>query len=267
TVQLPDDLNSSEQLVYKIIEFWNLGEYLPAVQEIQNINAKLKELKLKGNTGGLPLEWYYLAAKYIEHHPSLEDIQTTGDDLITYLAELLNPILQQNKSANDGWEDLRLWLKQVVMLPTGNKTQADQFLKELKYYQSAKQPGRGKQLICSISHSAYTVKEQMESAVLFTPQVYTNKQMLGGSNAKRNISSIDRIELMLRQILMSKTQSVGKSFEDGKYRYLYFYPTYYFTPETNCFLAKVYDQIVQTRFDTGIRNHFISQDLQAKLSL
>lgn len=267
TVQLPDDLNSSEQLVYKIIEFWNLGEYLPAVQEIQNINAKLKELKLKGNTGGLPLEWYYLAAKYIEHHPSLEDIQTTGDDLITYLAELLNPILQQNKSANDGWEDLRLWLKQVVMLPTGNKTQADQFLKELKYYQSAKQPGRGKQLICSISHSAYTVKEQMESAVLFTPQVYTNKQMLGGSNAKRNISSIDRIELMLRQILMSKTQSVGKSFEDGKYRYLYFYPTYYFTPETNCFLAKVYDQIVQTRFDTGIRNHFISQDLQADFSL
>ena len=58
----------------------------------------------------------------------------------------------------------------------------------------------------------------MESAVLFTPQVYTNKQMLGGSNAKRNISSIAGVEMMLRQILMNPTQAVGKRFEDGKYR-------------------------------------------------
>jgi hypothetical protein len=53
----------------------------------------------------------------------------------------------------------------------------------------------------------------MESAVLFTPQVYTNKQMLGGSNAKRNISSIAGVEMMLRQILMNQTQAVGKRFE------------------------------------------------------
>jgi CRISPR-associated protein Csc3 len=44
--------------------------------------------------------------------------------------------------------------------------------------------------------------------------------------------------MMLRQILMNQTQAVGKRFEDGKYRYLYFYPTYYFTPETNKFLQK-----------------------------
>lgn len=126
--------------------------------------------------------------------------------------------------------------------------------------------GTWKQAICSISHSPYTVTEQMESSVLFTPQVYTNKQMLGGSNAKRNISSIAGIEIMLRQILMNQTQAVGKSFEDGKYRYLYFYPTYYFTPETNKFLQKAYMNIAQTCFDTSLRNHFVSKDLQADFS-
>jgi CRISPR type I-D-associated protein Csc3/Cas10d len=88
----------------------------------------------------------------------------------------------------------------------------------------------------SISDSAYRVTKQMESAVLFTPQLYTNKQMLNGSNAKGNISSIAILEMMLRQILMNQTQAVGKRFEDAKYCYLYFYPTYYCTPETNKFL-------------------------------
>lgn len=121
-------------------------------------------------------------------------------------------------------------------------------------------------MICSISHSPYSVNEQMESAVLFTPQVYTNKQHLGGSNAKRNISSIAGIEMMLRQILMNQTQAVGKRFEDSKYRYLYFYPTYYFTPETNSFLHRAYSNLAQTRFDTSLRNHFINKQLEANFS-
>lgn len=252
-------------IVDEIAKFWNLSEYLPALREIQRINERLKELKLKGNTGGVPYEWYYLAAKYLEHHPGIEDVREVCEQAIAHISQMIKPILSQYKLP-DGWDDLRLWVTRVVMLP-GNTpldtASADVFLDELERYQLAKKQGRGRQLICSISHSAYTVTEQMESAVLFTPQVYTNKQMLGGSNAKRNISSIAGLEMMLRQILMNQTQAVGKKFEDGKYRYLYFYPTYYFTPETNKFLQKAYTSIFQTRFDTSIRNHFISKDLQA----
>ncbi len=256
-------------LTHKIAEFWNLAEYLPQIREIQRINESLKENKLKGNTGGVPYEWYYLAAKYLEHHPGIEDVRQACQQVIDYLTTLISPIISQYELP-DGWDDLRLWVKRVVMLPGTNqvssvKTQVETFLDELGNYNAAKKAGRGKQLICSISHSAYTVTEQMESAVLFTPQVYTNKQMLGGSNAKRNISSIAGVEMMLRQILMNQTQAVGKRFEDGKYRYLYFYPTYYFTPETNKFLQKAYNGIAPTRFDTSIRNHFISKDLQADL--
>ncbi len=255
-------------LIHKVAEFWNLAEYLPQIRAIQRINESLKENKLKGNTGGVPYEWYYLAAKYLEHHPGIEDVKEICQPVIAYIKTLIEPITSQYKLA-DGWDDLRLWVQRVVMLPGSDRVdvenQVETFLNELSNYNTAKKSGRGKQLICSISHSAYTVTEQMESAVLFTPQVYTNKQMLGGSNAKRNISSIAGLEMMLRQILMNQTQAVGKRFEDGKYRYLYFYPTYYFTPETNKFLQIAYSGIAQTRFDTSIRNHFITKDLQANL--
>ena len=255
-------------IVEEIAQFWHLSEYLPQIREIQRINESLKEQKLKGNTGGVPYEWYYLAARYLEHYPGLEDVRHPCEQAIAHVAQLIQPIVAQYKLP-DGWDDLRLWVERVVMLPGSYQAefsdQADPFLDEFERYKAAKKPGRGRQLICSVSHSAYTVTEQMESAVLFTPQVYTNKQMLGGSNAKRNISSIAGVEMMLRQILMNQTQAVGKRFEDGKYRYLYFYPTYYFTPETNKFLQKAYSGIAQTRFDTSIRNHFISKDLQANL--
>lgn len=250
-------------LVIEVVQYWNLAAYLPQIRQIQRINETLKELKLKGNTGGVPYEWYYLAAKYLEHHPGIENIRDIGEDLITFIAQKIEATIQQYELP-DGWDDIRLWVDKVVMLPNQTATQqADIFLKELNNYNAAKKDGRGKQAICSISHSAYTVTEQMESAVLFTPQVYTNKQKLNGSNAKRNISSIAGTEMMLRQILMNQTQAVGKRFEDGKYRYLYFYPTYYFTPETNSFLQKAYVNIAQTRFDTNIRNHFISKELTA----
>jgi CRISPR-associated protein Csc3 len=255
-------------ITHKVAEFWELTEYLPQIREIQRINESLKENGLKGNTGGVPYEWYYLAAKYLERHPGIENVRENCEQVIAYIADLIEPIVAQYELA-DGWDDLRLWVERVVMLPSQQSDSVtdgvDVFLRELDNYNAAKKSGRGRQLICSISHSPYTVTEQMESAVLFTPQVYTNKQMLGGSNAKRNISSIAGVEMMLRQILMNQTQAVGKRFEDGKYRYLYFYPTYYFTPETNKFLQKAYNGIAQTRFDTSIRNHFITKDWNGHL--
>jgi CRISPR-associated protein Csc3 len=253
-------------LIDRLADFWQLSEYLPAIREIQRINESLKTLKIKGNTGGVPYEWYYLAAKYLEHHPGIEDVREVCQQAINHIATSIAPIVAQY-NLPDGWDDIHAWCDRVIMLPhqqpAASDKQAEIFLKELANYNAAKKPGRGRQLICSLSHSAYSVTEQMESAVLFTPQVYTNKQHLGGSNAKRNISSIAGIEMMLRQILMNQTQTVGKRFEDGKYRYLYFYPTYYFTPETNKFLQAAYSGIAQTRFDTSIRNHFISRELEA----
>ena len=266
---LPELKLLPEQLVIKLAEFLGLSEYLPQIREIQNINATLKEKKIKGSTGGIPYEWYFISTKLIQGS-GIENIREIAEKIIAHAADLIEPVMAQYE-VTDGWDDLRAWVERVVMLPQTTVTQtpqdqADIFLKELASYQVAKKIGRGKLAICSVSHSAYSVREQMESEVLFTPQVYTNKQLLGGSNAKRNISSIAGLEMMLRQILMNQTQAVGKRFEDGKYRYLYFYPTYYFTPETSRFLQKAYTGIAQTRFSTNLRNHFISKDLVANFS-
>jgi len=269
--KLPDP-----NLIVEIAKAWQLDRYIPKIREIQQINETLKSLKLKGNTGGVPYEWYFLAAKYLEANPgkSIEtgDIHQIGEQIIGFVLQLTAPIVAEYDLA-DGWDDLRDWTRRVVALPGQTRDEntddrANIFLQELDHYQTAKKPGRGRQLLCSLSHSPYSVSEQMESAVLFTPQVYTNKQMLGGSNAKRNISSIAGTEMMLRQILMNQTQTVGKRFEDGKYRYLYFYPTYYFTPETNHFIARAYTNIAQTRFNAEVRNHFVNpEQLKANLSL
>ncbi|PSB01849.1 type I-D CRISPR-associated protein Cas10d/Csc3, partial [Merismopedia glauca] len=45
-------------LTQKVAGFWEITEYLPQIREIQRINESLKENKLKGNTGGVPYEWY-----------------------------------------------------------------------------------------------------------------------------------------------------------------------------------------------------------------
>ncbi len=267
--EIPSEVEP-ECIIHKVAELWNLTEYSPQIREIQRINETLKELKLRGNSGGVPYEWYFLAAKFLEQNPGIENLKETCLGAIAHVTKLTQPIADQYE-ISDGWNDIRDWVSKVVMLPgevqeSSVSEQVDVFLKELAYYNAAKKPGRGRQMICSISHSPYSVSEQMESAVLFTPQVYTNKQHLEGSNAKRNISSIAGIEMMLRQILMNQTKAIGKRFEDGKYRYLYFYPTYYFTPETNAFLQRAYSDIAQTRFDNSIRNHFISKQLEADFS-
>ncbi|GAB4213981.1 MAG: hypothetical protein OHK0012_11130 [Synechococcales cyanobacterium] len=247
-------------LLREIIKVWDLEDQLPQIQGILSINESLKSLGIKGATGGVPYEWYYLSTQFLKKKPGLdpEQIQQEGYKLIEVIRAKTEPILR-NYELDDGWGDLRTWVSQVIQLPQTTTAQAplETFQKELNYYQMAKKSGRGKQLICSVSHSPFSVSEQMESAVLFTPQVYTNKQTLGGSNAKRNISSIAATEMMLRQILMNQTQAVGKRFEDGKYRYLYFYPTYYFTPETNTFLQKIYFNLAQIRFNESLKDIFV----------
>lgn len=249
----------SINLIEIAVNFLSLSDHMPSITALQQLK----------DTGGVAYEWYYIASQYLRCNPGQEDVREICQSLVNHWLETIEPIINQYE-LRDEWRDLKDWCNRVIMLPNDTQKlspakQAEIFLKELSLYNVAKKPGRGQRNICSVSHSAYTVSEQMESAVLFTPQVYTNKQKLRGSNAKRSISSIAAIELMLRQILMNQTQAVGKKFEDGKYRYLYFYPTYYFTPETNKFLQKAYSGIAQTRFDTSIRNHFVTKDMQAHL--
>jgi CRISPR-associated protein Csc3 len=248
-------------LIQTLAEYLDLANEIPAIRAIQSLKK----------TGGVPLDWYYLAAKYIHNNSSLDDQQVRDvmTTMVSAAATAVNAIAQEF-TLPDGWNDLRTYVQQVVSLPTGAiiPPQADSFLVELNRYQAAKVTGRRRENVCAMSSSSYTVTEQMESATLFTPQVYSNRQILFNAQAaKRQICAIWSVEIMLRQILMNQTNATGGDFEGRKYRYLYLYPTYFFTPETNTFLYKAYSWIRRTRFDSDIRKHLVTdqQVVQFKL--
>ncbi|MEH2238884.1 type I-D CRISPR-associated protein Cas10d/Csc3 [Nostoc sp.] len=249
-------------LTQKLAEYLELSAEIPAVREIQSLKK----------TGGVPLDWYYLAAQYFRNNSGLSfaQILEVMKGMVNHAAALIRPILADFQDMPDGWDDLKTYVNKVISLPTGAviEPNPDSFLVELKRYNAAKITGRGRENVCAISSSSYTVTEQMESATLFAPQVYSNRQILFNAQAaKRQICSIWSIEIMLRQILMNQTNAVGADFEGRKYRYLYLYPTYFFTPETNKFLQKAYEQFSRTRFDAEMRKHFIAENQVAKFQI
>ncbi|CAN1211671.1 CRISPR-associated protein Csc3 [Tumidithrix helvetica PCC 7403] len=244
-----------------------LAEYLGLTDEIPNLIA-IQALK---KTGGVPLDWYYLSAKHNSKNPHLDDnqVREVMEGMVNYAVSLIQAAIAEF-NLPDGWDDLRTYVQRVVILPTGAITSpsTNPFLTELNRYQAAKITGRGRENVCAMSSSSYTVTEQMESATLFAPQVYSNRQILFNAQAaKRQICAIWSIEIMLRQILMNQTNATGGDFEGRKYRYLYLYPTYFFTPETNNFLQKAYSWIRRTRFDADIRKHLITDQQEAKFNI
>ncbi|HBK63362.1 MAG TPA: type I-D CRISPR-associated protein Cas10d/Csc3, partial [Cyanobacteria bacterium UBA11166] len=248
-------------LTQKLAEFLGLGDEIPGLSAIKSLKK----------TGGVPLDWYYLSARYFQKNKGLDEgqLREVMEGIVTHAASLIRPILAEF-ILPDGWQDLRTYVSQVVSLPSGAVVapETKSFLVELTRYQAAKITGRGRENVCAMSSSSYTVTEQMEAATLFTPQVYSNRQILFNAQAaKRQICSIWSIELMLRQILMNQTNATGGDFESRKYRYLYLYPAYFFTPETNKFLQKAYSWIARTRFDADIRKHLISDKQVAKFDV
>jgi CRISPR-associated protein Csc3 len=249
-------------LTEKLAEHLGLTEIVPGLKAVQSIK----------NTGGVPLDWYYLSAQHNRRNSHLSDldVREVMAGMVAYAASLIEPIVAEF-ILPDGWDDLRTYVGRTVILPTGAAIEPEiaPFLVELSRYQAAKvTTGRGRENVCAMSSSSYTVTEQMESATLFAPQVYSNRQILFNTQAaKRQICAIWSVEIMLRQILMNQTNATGGDFEGRKYRYLYLYPSYFFTPETNNFLQKAYSWIRKTKFDADIRKHLISDNQQAQFDI
>lgn len=248
-------------LIQKLAEHWNLASEIPAIRAIQALKK----------TGGVPLDWYYLAARYVQQnsHLSDQDVRDVMTGIVTCAGQIVTSIVQEF-ALPDGWSDLRTYVQRVVSLPTGAVTppETDPFLLELSRYQAAKITGRGRENVCAMSSSSYAVTEQMESATLFAPQVYSNRQILFNAQAaKRQICAVWSVEIMLRQILMNQTNATGGDFEGRKYRYLYLYPAYFFTPETNKFVQKAYSWIRRSRFDADIRKHLVTDKQVANFEI
>lgn len=225
---------------------------------LEDLYALFLEVPRDARAGGVGYHWYFAAGHFLKRTPGrdpaqwAEEIRRLARQLSTYLKDEQRKAVQTTASSDDGFADLRQYVQQVVTIGAANSNSAPPipretlFELELNRYNNAKK--RGRNAMCSLCSSPYTVDKQQESAILFAPQVYSNKLTLHGSTAIRDICSICGLETMLRQLLMNRTNSTGGRFEGRNLRYLYFYPTYFFTPETLAIFQAAYLRLRRVSF-------------------
>lgn len=230
-----------------------LEQILSAIPKVRDVDQKImdslelaeeyEQISAIPDKGGTKYRWYLTAAKYLQQHQGLdrEELSEAMAATARTVIDAYRPQLEQYEAQHESFAFLRSYLETIVDL-NGIAAQGRQdFVKELEMYSSAHKSGR-KTLMCSLCSTPYTTDRQQETAVLFQPQVYSNKLPLNKQADRRGICDICSLELMLRQILMkSRFQASGGNFENLKVKYLYLYPNYYFTTETARYVARFYD--------------------------
>ncbi len=274
---LPDDIR-----VDQLAEFCAMAVKIVegAAPEFDATDLILGELGLRGerpafdviaaypHAGGVAYNWYYAAGVYLKHGlgkgASPAEWQETIERLAGKIAAQVQEITTKEKIAADGWDDLRTYITRVLSFgPQNAIAQTTDVVQaataELARYGMAKSQGRGATAVCSLCSSSFEINPQREAGILFAPQVYSNKQPLHSLKAIRNICRVCEIEMMLRQILMNRQAVAGGRFEGRRVRYLYFYPTYFFTPETLAQMELAYQQIRRLSF-TAVRKALLTDE-------
>lgn len=225
---------------------------------VGDLNDHVTQIPQLANTGGVPYQWYYAAGTAVDRR--------TGRDHDAWHMELVDVAANAAQYLGDsvvgaGWNELRQYVLANLRFgqqPADEPTLRTTLERELANYSGARR-SRQATSVCSLCSSSYSISQQREAAILFAPMVYSNKQALHGSKAMRNICAICEIEMMLRQLLMNRSNAAGKKFEGRRLRYLFFYPTYFFTPET---LEMINDAALQIKnFSvTALREALLPKD-------
>jgi CRISPR-associated protein Csc3 len=273
---LPDDIR-----VDQLAEFCAMAVKIVegAAPELNATDLILRELELQEerpafdviaaypHAGGVAYNWYYAAGGYLKYGQgkgaSPAEWQEMVERLAGKIADKVQEVTTSQKTAADGWDDLRAYVMRVLSFGPQDRALTTDVVQaaaaELARYSMAKAQGRGVTTTCSLCSSSFEINPQREAGILFAPQVYSNKLPLHGTKASRNICRICEIEMMLRQILMNRQAVAGGRFEGRRVRYLYFYPTYFFTPETLAQMELVYQQIRRLSF-TAVRKALLTED-------
>ena len=169
------------------------------------------------------------------------------EDLFTSVANQVAAIfkeeIEQHETEKEGFKVLREYVQQIVDINGYGEIERD-FGAELNRYTNTKKKGSGSNEGCSLCSSPFQTNWQEETAVTFSNQAYTHKNRLGSTNLYRGICELCEVEMMLRQIMIqSKLNLVGGRYDDAKIKWLYFYPTYFFTTETAQFISNAYLQM------------------------
>lgn len=275
-VELPNDVRvdqlaewcylAENQIAEKLPDF-DVAGFLLKEMGLEDLREPFGTASRVKRTGGVAYYWYFAAGHYLKRHPGLdpaawrEHVEALARQLTEAVREAAEEASVPPPVQGGDWDDLRAYISRALTLgsePAVGKEHSA-FAAELRRYQNAKRYGHGRSHVCALCSSAYRVEKQADPAVLFAPQVYSNKLRLGGGQLRREICSICGLEMMLRQNLMNRTAATGKDFENRRVRYLYFYPTYFFTPETLELFRRLYVRIRRVSF-TELRRQLINED-------
>jgi CRISPR-associated protein Csc3 len=277
-MDLPDDIRVdqlaewcywTEGLVRESRPDCDATSFLLRQLELEDLRAPFDAIPRDNRAGGVGYHWYFAAGHYLKRHPGRDP--TDWEQLIEHLAKALAEHLVATKPAEaaasaDVWAELRAYVAQSLSIgpmPAAEASDQSLFAAEFRRYQQAKRTGLGRSAVCSLCSSPFEVSKQQETAVLFSPQVYSNKLPLHGSTAIRDICPICGLEMMLRQLLMNRAIISGGRFEGRQTRYLYFYPTYFFTPETLEVFRTVHNRLQRIGF-TELRRQLVGSDAEGK---
>jgi CRISPR-associated protein Csc3 len=254
-LDLPDDLRVdqlaeccylAEKITKESLPNFDVSAVLLEQMGLQALKPTFDGVPRDNRAGGVGYHWYFAAGNFVKANPGLDpqSVVETAEKWLTALAEQVRPLLAQVPPPKD-WQILSEYIQRVLTLP--NRTKLfdirTQTLAELGKYHTAKKSGQGTTHTCALCSTAFEVTEQREAAVLFAPQVYSNKRSLNNAKGVRDICPICSLDVMARQILMSRSTASGGDFEGRRLRYLAFYPVYFFTPETLAIVGMVNDQL------------------------
>lgn len=273
-LELPDDSRVdqlaewcyfAEKLIATEYIQFDIAEVLLKEMELSHLRTEFDTVPRDNRAGGVGYHWYFAAGHFLKG-PGRGLDPTAWRNKVDELTKKLIIALPQTQSVIsqvgqiDNWQDLKTYISQNLTVGELNepmKMTQNIYAVELHRYHNAKRKGRGTTSVCALCSSPFEIGKQQEAAVLFAPQVYSNKLLLHGSNAIRDICSICSLEMMLRQLLMNPGKASGGNFEGQRIRYLYFYPTYFFTPETQQIIKQVYENLTKPSF-TELRKQLIT---------
>jgi len=201
-------------------------EYVPKVLDLLDLQQKFLPEQTAIQAGGVNYGWYHVASHYVADHATLTDEQflnfflDLADRLATWAED--NDLLKQQSSPTH--EAFVSYLNQYLEVSEISNL-ATVFQDELAAYVKTKVINRP---ICSLSSGEAVAEDQLDSVVLFKPQQYSNKNILGGRRIKRGISKIWSLEMLLRQAYWSAPP--GK-LEEQQPVFLYIFPAYVYSPQ------------------------------------
>ena len=253
----------AETLIRTRIQDFDAVNFILNKLDLSDLSEEFTAVPRDNRAGGVGYHWYFAAGHYLKRHPGRAPeewqtlIENVAGELATYLKEKHTSALTPENS----WQELQAYVQEMFSFGPGKEisdAERSLFSAEFDRYQNAKRTGRGRTAICGLCSSPFTVSKQQESAILFAPQVYSNKLPLHGATAIRDICSICGLETMLRQILMNHSNTSGSRFEGRQVRYLHFYPTYFFSPETLEIFRTIHDRLRRISF-TELRRQLVGE--------